>query len=267
VNLTPFRTALIAGGCAVALSFAALPAHASTTTAVENGPTSTSASVETTPAPADDVTPAPTATPTEAAKPAEKGHPKQVFADTTIEPRVITKHGVHVVYTGLTAHARYQPFYSTGESGGPLGHVRKADAKGRLVVNYHFTKQEKALVALGATYSFGLTGVDTQLQLTKTIEVKYDSDLVWHAPVRHGKTVTLSASVDKAGATGKDKAWKKVVVLFQKQDGADWVTVEKDRTDAKGLAKVTVKSGTAVWRAVVDSTRTVSGSTSKGHKK
>ena len=39
---------------------------------------------------------------------------------------------------------------------------------------------------------------------------------------------------------------------FQKKADAKWVTVKTVKTNAKGVAKATVKAGKSVWRAVVE---------------
>jgi hypothetical protein len=282
VNLIPMRAAVIAGTCAVALSFTALPAHAD-----DAVPPSTSGTAQTTPAPAatdttvdggtvvtappSEGTPDPVATQAPAVTPtplaAEKGTPKQRFTDTTLTPRSAAKHGVHAVYSGLTPGATYQPYYSSGRSGGELGVLRTATATGTIDFLYHFDSSEKAFTEVGARYAVGLLGLETKLRLTKQIAVKYDSDIRWQPAERDGKKVTLSAVVEKTGASGTEKAWKRAAVRFQKKVGSSWVTVKSDRTNADGLAIVTISSTVRVWRAVVDATSTVFGTPTKSHRK
>lgn len=299
MNLFPLRTAVIAGTCAIALSFTALPAFAATTpdgsactvldssdpaydpTCVEAsdgaaatdypqeddgadqnaGDTIDDSGAMNNGAPAGDDTSG-----VAVALPAEQGKPKQHFAATVLAPAVIAKKGITVRYTGLTPRKSYQPFYSTGQSGGELGKVRTASSKGVIAFTYTFDKSEKKQFAtLGAVYTIGLLGQDTDLRLTQEIAVKYDSDLTWHAADRHAGKVTLSVSVDRAGASGRDSAWSKARVAFQKKVGTTWKTVATVRTDAKGDAEATVRSSSATWRAVVRAGTTVSGSTSRGH--
>lgn len=294
MNLIPLRTAVIAGTCAIALSFVAVPAFAATTpdgascvildssdpsydpACVEmpdaSGDDSSSMSDDSSSmgddssaddSSAEDGTPAVT----EAPLPAEQGKPAQHFAATVFAPSVIAKRGITVRYTGLTAGKSYQPFYSTGQSGGELGKVRKANGKGVIAFTYKFDKSEKQQFAkLGAVYTIGLLGQETDLRLTQEITVKYDSDLHWHAADRHGKKVTLSVSVDRAGASGDDSDWKKAKVVFQKKVGTKWVAVRTVKTDADGDASATFTSTVKVWRAVVESSSTVHGSTSRGHR-
>ena len=306
MNLIPMRTAVIAGTCAIALSFVAVPAFAAPTSISgtscvtdQNDPSYDSTCLDT-PDPtvtddttadttddssaddssaddpssmgddtsaddpsADDGTPVETAAPL----PAELGKPKQAFAATVFAPSVIAKKGITVHYTGLTAGASYQPFYSTGQSGGELGKLRTANGKGAISFTYKFSKSEKKQLAkLGAVYTIGILGQDTDLRLTKQITVKYDSDLTWHAADRHGKKVTLSVSVDRAGASGEDSDWSRAKVAFQKKVGTAWVTVKTVKTDSDGDAKATFRAKVNVWRAVVKSGTTVFGSTSKGHR-
>lgn len=286
MNLIPLRTVVVAGTCAVALSFVALPAYAddpssdsgtnpSTTETVvmpnpsdtDMGVTDDSGAMNNGAAADDSAAGDDTSGVMEAPLPAEQGRPKQRFAATVMAPAVIAKKGITVEYTGLTAGKSYQPFYSTGRSGGELGSVRKASSKGVVSFTYKFDRTEKKqFAALGAVYTVGLLGQDTDLRLTQEIAVKYDSDLTWHAAERHAGKVTLSVSVDRAGASGKDSAWQKAKVAFQKKVGTTWKTVKTVRTNAAGDAETTVKASVATWRAVVKAGSTVSGSTSRGHK-
>lgn len=299
MNLIPLRTAVIAGTCAVALSFVALPAFADVDPNMASDPSASQTVDSTDPASADPTATDPTdatvddgmddsgevgddngsdtstddgdATATAApvvSLPAEKGTPKQHFADTVFTPKEITKKGIKVEYTGLTAGATYQPFYSTGQSGGELTDPKKASTKGTISFTYRLSKAgKKSFGALGAVYTIGLRGNDTSLDLTQQISVKYDSDLTWKPAERHGGKVTLTVSVDKDDAAGKAGDWKKAEVDFQKKVGTTWVTVKTVKTNAKGVASATITSGKKVWRAVLVTSRTVIGATSAGHKK
>ena len=200
------------------------------------------------------------------ALPKEKGSPKQHFEQTVFTPKEIATKGLKITYTGLTAGKSYQPFEATENSGGELTDAKKADKKGTLTVHYKFKKSEESFTTLGATYAIGLNGVDTDVQLRQTITVKYDSDLTWNAAARHGGKVTLSVNVDKDNAAGKSADWKKADVDFQKKVGSKWVTVKTVKTNAKGVATATVKSGRSVFRAVLDAGKTVIGATTKGHR-
>jgi hypothetical protein len=310
VNLIPLRTAVIAGTCAVALSFVALPAHAGTITSSGAGSSAAATPFEV--SPTDEPTTEPTddgSTPTDGATtptddsgaedttgddsgsdvaddqgdesgsddapapvetpvvlPAEKGTPKQTFQQTVFLPKTIATRGIHVVYSGLTPKAKYQPYYNGGQFGGELGHVKKANAKGVVNFVYHFSKADKWMTKLGASYGVGLLGLQTDLRLERQVEVKYDSDVAL-ATERHGKKVALAVSVEKAGVSGKNSAWKKVSVEFQKKTGTKWVTVKTVKTNSKGVAKATVKARKSMWRAVVDSGTNVAGTTTKGHRK
>lgn len=294
MNLISLRTAVIAGTCAVALSFVAVPAFADvdpgtgldTSTSQTTDPASTDpTATDPTDATDDDgmddsgdvsdddasdtstqnggATAAPVAT-----LPAEQGKPKQHFAHTVFTPKEIAKKGIKVEYTGLTAGATYQPFYSTGQSGGELTDPKTASKKGTVSFTYKLSKAEKkSFGALGAVYTIGLRGEQTALDLTQQISVKYDSDLTWKPAERHGGKVTLTVSVDKDDAAGKAGDWKKAEVEFQKKVGTTWVTVKTVKTNAKGVASATITSGKKVWRAVLETSRTVIGATSAGHTK
>lgn len=295
MNLIPLRTAVIAGTCAVALSFVALPAFADVDPGTGIDTTTSQTTDQASPDPAatdptdetidddgmddsgdvtDDngsdtstengeATAAPVVT-----LPAEKGAPKQHFADIVFTPKEIAKKGIKIEYTGLTAGATYQPFYSTGQSGGELTDPKKASKKGTISFTYRLSKAEKkSFGALGAVYTIGLRGDETALNLTQLISVKYDSDLTWKPAERHGGKVTLTVSVDKDNAAGKAGDWKKAEVEFQKKVGTEWVTVKTVKTNAKGIASATITSGKKVWRAVLQTSHTVIGATSAGHKK
>ena len=295
MNLIPVRTAVIAGTCAIALSFVAVPAFA------EDGSSSMAASPEpgdgstmgddgseagdgtedstdessddstgdTADDGIDDGSDADDPAATTATPPAEHGTPRHHLRDGTLEPREVVKKGIRVEYTGLTAHASYQPFYSTGQSGGSIGDPVEANGKGTIVFTWHPASGTKNPFAhAGARYSLGLMGTDTQLSLLDEITVGYDSDLVWKPAKRHHGTVTLEVHADHAKPSGsKDAAWKKVRVEFQKKVGDTWVTVTTKKTNAHGVAKAVFVAGKHVWRAVVESKGTVLGSTTKGHKK
>lgn len=291
MNLIPLRTAAIAGTCVVALSFISLPAFA--VDAPVTDPGTTQPTDEPTVAPTDDSTTAPTDDSTAGADdgsevgddngsdstdddgdaspvatlPAEKRTPKQHFAQTVFTPKEIAKKGIKVEYTGLTAGKEYQLFESTGQSGGPLADAKKASNKGTLKFTYRFSRSERSFAALGAVYTIGLDGIDTDLRLTQEIAVKYDSDLTWNTAERHGKKVTLSVSVDKDDAAGESSDWKKVAVAFQKKVRTTWVTVKTVKTNKKGTAKLTLKAGVSTWRAVLAGSTTVIGATSGGHRK
>lgn len=316
MKFLPFRTAVIAGTCTVALSFVALPAHAavpfadmstststtdsgntsdSTTTGVVDNSTTDAtttddSTTDATDATDDDGTDATdddgtdvsdddgsdatddsgddTSAPVVAPLPAEKGTPKADYSDTVLTPKEITKKGIKVVYTGLTAGAKYQPYYAVPDRfGDTYGTELTASKKGTLTVTFTWKKERPSFNTLGAVYVIGLLGVDTDLRLEQTISVKYDSDLTWNAAERHGKKVTLSVSVDKDDAKGRSSDWKKTAVEFQKKVGTTWVTVKTVKTNAKGTAKVTIKAGVSTWRAVLAGSSTVIGATSKGHKK
>lgn len=283
MKLIPLRTAAIAGTCAVALSFVALPAWASPT--VSSSSTIAAASVS---GSGDDATGDPS-TGDEAehesedesddladdstggasdgsSLPAEQGHPALRLERTTISPAELAKHGVTAVATGLTPGVRYQPFWSSTQMGDTIKGPRKADGKGTLTFTW---KPGKTRASEPTTWTIGVGGVETDMtNVTQTLVVKYGSDLTWGGATRHGSTVTLRASLDREGRSGKDAAWKKVPVAFQKQVGDVWVTVRTKRTNGNGVAKVTVKAeaGT-VWRVVVDGTSTVAGSKTKGHRR
>jgi hypothetical protein len=324
MNLIPLRNAAIAGTCAVALSFVALPAYASVSTDAGSSSCTTSDtsgdsttgdddSTDTSQVGTDDSSSTDVTTPDDtmmtgipvtdttstdssmtpalrayddtaatddtcdsdddsdatatAPLPAEKGTAKQHFAQTVFTPKEIAKKGIKVEYTGLTAGKTYQPFESTGQSGGPIGDVRTASKKGTITFTYKFAKAEKSFTTLGAVYTVGLLGQDTDLRLTQEIAVKYDSDLTWNTAERHGKKVTLSVSVDKDDKAGKSSDWKKVSVEFQKKVGTKWVTVKTVKTNSKGAAKATIKAGVTTWRAVLAGSHTVIGATSGGHRK
>lgn len=309
MNLIPLRTAAIAGTCAVALSFVALPAYAavpfdemsSTTDSSQTTAPDDTATVptddSTTPtddSTTDDSTTDDSTTGTDDGSdvsddngsdsdstddgnddttpvvtlPAEKGKPKAHYVDTVLTPKAIAKKGVKVVYTGLTAGKKYQPYYFVPEAfGDSYGKELTASKKGTLTVTYTWKKVEPSFDKLGAVYDVGLLGVDTAYREYHEIAVKYDSDLKWNAAVRHGKKVTLSVSVDKDDAKGKSSDWKKTSVEFQKKVGTKWVTVKTVKTNAKGSAEVTLKAGVSTWRAVLAGSTTVIGATSHGHRK
>lgn len=314
MNLVPLRTAAIAGTCAVALAFVALPAQAatlssfshsadssSTPTGTESSstPTDTASAASDDPGTAvgDDGTSAGDSG-TEAgddgtdasddngddqsddqggddadgsssapvALAAEQGTPTQTFRQTVLLPREVRTRGIKVVYSGLTRKAHYQPYFSGGQGGGSIGEVRKANGKGELTLTFHPRDDLRWMTQLGATFVIGLRGVDTDLDLTQRIEVKYDSDVAL-VTKRHGDHVSLAVSVDHQTKSGKDAAWKKVKVDFQKKVGTKWVTVKTVRTGADGVAKTKVEAGKSEWRAVVSSGRTVAGTTTRGHRR
>lgn len=323
MNLVPLRTAVIAGTCAVALSFTTVPAFAVVSTAAgsssctaagtssddtssedtsaddpgstDDGPVAASdgsAPGDTTPivSPAyradddsgdsadtddtcagdDDGTDdsGSTAPVVVAPLPAEQGTPKASYSDTVFTPKAIRSRGIRVVYSGLTAGAEYQPFFFVpGRFGDSYGRALTASKKGTVTVRFAWKKVQPSFLELGAVYDIGLRGVDTELNLTREITVKYDSDLIWHAAERHGRKVVLSVSVDRDGAKGTSSDWKKVPVAFQKKVGTRWVTVKTVRTNGKGVARTRITAGVSAWRAVVAGSGTVVGATSAGHRK
>ncbi|RIX27547.1 hypothetical protein [Amnibacterium setariae] len=200
------------------------------------------------------------------ALPAEQGSPSQAFRRTVLLPKEIRTKGIKVVYSGLTRKAHYQPYFSGGRFGGEIGEVRKANGKGAITLTIHPRKDLAFMTQLGASFVIGLRGLDTQLDLTQRIEVKYDSDVALTTK-RRGEHVSLAVAVDHETRSGDDSAWKKVRVRFQKKVDGKWVTVKTVRTDAKGVAKAKVTAGRSEWRAVVVSGRTVAGTTTRGHRR
>jgi hypothetical protein len=316
MHLSALRTAAIAGSCAVALSFIALPAQAVPVSSFSHSGSESSSSDSSSP-PADAANPstddsvsttgddaaAGDGTPqagdddaTEAGEDdgtadddgtdasddqgddasgtttapvvlaAEQGTPTQTFRQTVLLPKEIRTKGIKVVYSGLTRKADYQPYFSNGRSGGPIGGVRKANGKGVITLTIHPRKDLAWMTTLGASFVVGLRGVDTDLDLTQQIEVKYDSDIALSTK-RHGKRVALTVSVDHETESGEDAAWKQVKVRFQKKVGTKWATVRTVRTDAKGHARAEVEAGRSEWRAVVASGETVAGTTTRSHRR
>ncbi|GAA2753994.1 hypothetical protein [Amnibacterium kyonggiense] len=317
MHLSALRTAAIAGSCAIALSFVALPAHAVTVSAFshsgsESGTSSSDSATTSTDdsgtAAGDDGTATEAgdgnggaeagddngsdatddgtdagddqgddasddqggdtggSASTPVALPAEQGTPTQTFRDTVLLPKELRTRGIKVVYSGLTRKAHYQPYFSGGQSGGPISEVKRANGNGSLTLVIRPRKDLAWMSTLGASFVIGLRGVDTDLDLTQQIQVKYDSDAALTTE-RHGKRVALAVSVDRETESGRAAAWKKVQVHFQKKVDGTWVTVKTTRTDAKGVAKATVKAGKAEWRAVVAAGKKVAGKTTRSHRR
>ena len=296
MNLVPLRAAVIAGTCAVALSFVAVSAFADTPTDDPSG-TSTSSptssdSTGTDAGTEDPTTDSSTDTPTPAVSddssedvsddssddagessgvtdllPNEAGHPRLHVGHGNVDLRDFLSHGVRVALTGLTPGYSYQPFYGTANSGDVIGKPRTADSHGQIGFTWKPDRSRTGFSKPGE-YTLGLAGTQTSLMITTTIVVKRDSDLVWLPAKRTGHTVTLSVSADHAPASGgKDVKWKKVKVDFQKKVGSTWVTVTTAKTNDHGVAKATFVSGKQIWRAVIDATAAVFGSTTKAHTK
>jgi hypothetical protein len=285
MNLPVLRTAVLAGGCALALAFVPMTATAAVLPASEPGSHGrTSTDDPTTNATSDDSTDdgsADDASDDQGAddqgaddqgaddqgedghgRSAERHGAKGRVDDDTVAPHELERDGVKVVFTGLTPRARYQPYWTDGTTTGSIGGARKADDRGVLRFSW---KPAKNRVATG-TFQVGLQGVDTVYDSTRTVEVKYDSDLSLERADRHGKRVSLTAEATRTTRSGASSTpWKRVEVDFQKRVGTTWVTVATDETDARGVATATVRADAHVWRAVVDGTATVFGSRTKAH--
>lgn len=105
---------------------------------------------------------------------------------------------------------------------------------------------------------------------SNTMVAKYDSRIAWKKPKKSGKLLTLSAEAasvnDSSRIFGNYAAWSKAKVRFQIQRTGKWKTVATVKTDAKGVARATVKFHKGTWRAITVDSSTTWGRTTGSHK-
>ena len=95
-----------------------------------------------------------------------------------------------------------------------------------------------------------------------------DAKVAWGAAVRNGTSIALKATATRWSATAKKYVpWHKATVEFQERVAGVWKTKITATTNSKGVAAKTVSAKVHTWRAVVVSTKTTWGVSSKAHTK
>jgi hypothetical protein len=109
--------------------------------------------------------------------------------------------------------------------------------------------------------------------VTRSINVTYsvrasDAKVAWGTAHRSGTSIALKATATRWSATAKKYVpWHRATVKFQERIGGVWKTRTTVTTSTKGVAAKTVSAKVHTWRALVVSTKTTWGVSSKAHKK
>ncbi|MGN6446143.1 hypothetical protein [Amnibacterium sp.] len=201
------------------------------------------------------------------------------FAATTtpIPTETLTNHvtvsefihaGVTAKFAHLTPGGSYQLVFAEPGEGGPVGGTLTADSSGHLTAKYVATDPGKKYRAdlVGDRYELSLWSGGTTV-VSETFAVRLGSEVRFDRAHRSGHELTLRATAKHwVAGTEKFAAWRSATVRFQEKVKGAWHTVKSARTNAEGVAAVTVKTGRHLWRAVVSGTTTVWTTRTGTHK-
>jgi hypothetical protein len=209
----------------------------------------------------------------------------------SITPAHISAH--KYATTGITAHLRGFPAktvvtfgLAAGQSGGGIAEDKVFTTTSAGTLNFHYKPGSSAGIgtytftafytpAASTTTTTSTTGTTDPAPTTESVPVRStyvvkpsDAKVAWGAAHRSGTAIALKATVTRWSATAKKYVpWHSATVKFQERIAGAWKTKTTVTTDSKGVAAKTVSAKVHTWRALVVTTKTTWGISTKAHKK